>query len=37
MEQIIGSAANTPAGELIKDSNTQNFMADVIEASNEVP
>ena len=35
MEQIIGGAPS--AGELIKDSNTQNFVADVVEASKDTP
>ena len=35
MEQIIGAAA--PAGDVIKDSNSQDFAADVIEASTETP
>ncbi len=34
MEPILGT---TPTANLIKDSNTDNFAADVIEASNEVP
>ena len=34
METILGT---TPAANLIKDSDTDNFAADVIEASNEVP
>ena len=34
MEPILGT---TPAANLIKDSDTDNFVADVIEASNEVP
>lgn len=37
MEQIIGGAPAAPAGDLIKDSNSQNFAADVIEASNDTP
>ncbi len=36
MEQIIGAAA-PGAGSHIKDSNTQNFVADVVEASKETP
>ena len=36
MEQIIGGAP-AAAGDLIKDSNSQNFAADVIEASNDTP
>lgn len=35
VEPLIGAAAAAP--DLIKDSDTQNFMADVIEASQEVP
>ena len=35
VEPLIGAAAASP--DLIKDSNSQNFMADVIEASQEVP
>jgi putative thioredoxin len=35
VEQIIGAAA--PASDLIKDSNSANFAADVIEASAETP
>ena len=35
VEPLIGAAAAAP--DLIKDSDSQNFMADVIEASNEVP
>ena len=39
MEQIIGDGAQPGPGtaELIKDSSTAAFVADVIEASNEVP
>jgi putative thioredoxin len=37
MEQIIGGAPAAAAGNLIKDSNTRNFAADVIEASNDTP
>ncbi len=38
MEPIIGAPpAQGPAGDIIKDSDTNNFMADVIEASREVP
>lgn len=37
MEQIIGGAPAAAAGDLIKDSNSQNFAADVIEASNDTP
>lgn len=41
MSMIIGGQppgqAPQPAGDLIKDSNTQNFMADVIEPSRQVP
>ena len=36
MEQIIGGAP-AAAGDLIKDSNSQNFAADVVEASNDTP
>ena len=36
MEQIIGGAP-APAGDLIKDSDTKGFAADVLEASQEVP
>ncbi|MFN4140984.1 thioredoxin [Aestuariivirga sp.] len=32
-----GNGSATPAGDLIKESNTQNFMRDVIEASRQVP
>jgi putative thioredoxin len=32
-----GNGPGTTAGDLIKESNTQNFMGDVIEASREVP
>lgn len=35
VEPLIGAAAASP--DLIKDSDSQNFMADVIEASKEVP
>lgn len=35
VEPLIGAAAAAP--DLIKDSDSQNFMADVIEASQEVP
>lgn len=42
MEQIIGGAppaaeAGVGAGDLIKDSNSRNFVADVVEASNDTP
>ena len=37
MEQIIGGAPAAAAGDLIKDSNSRNFAADVIEASNDTP
>ncbi len=37
MEQIIGGAPAAAAGDLIKDSNSQNFAADVVEASNKTP
>jgi putative thioredoxin len=41
MNMIIGGQASgggqAPAGDLVKDSNTQNFMRDVIEASRQVP
>lgn len=37
MEQIIGGAPAAAADDLIKDSNSQNFAADVVEASNETP
>ncbi len=37
MEQIIGGAPAGPAGDLIKDSNSRDFAADVIEASNDTP
>lgn len=37
MEPIIGEAAGAPAGDVVKDSDTANFMADVIEASRETP
>lgn len=41
MNMIIGGQAagngQAPAGDLIKESNTQNFMRDVIEASRQVP
>jgi len=36
MEQIIGDGA-AAAANLIKDSDTRNFMADVIEVSKETP
>jgi len=35
VETLIGGGA--PAPDLIKDSDTQHFMADVIDASQEVP
>ena len=35
--QPTGGPAPAPAGDLIKDSNTQNFMKDVIEASRQQP
>ena len=35
MEPIIGAGA--PAAEVVKDSNTQHFAADVLDASREVP
>ncbi len=35
MEQIIGAAA--PAANVVKDSDTQHFAADVLDASREVP
>ncbi len=35
--QPTGTAAPVGAGDLIKDSNTQNFMRDVIEVSRQVP
>jgi putative thioredoxin len=35
--QNTGNGSGTPAGDLVKDSNTQNFMRDVIEASRQVP
>lgn len=37
MEEIIGGAPAATAGDLIKDSNSQNFAADVIEASKDTP
>jgi len=38
MEQVIGSAPGGPGGEVvIKDTTAANFMADVIDASQEVP
>ncbi|MBT6116962.1 MAG: co-chaperone YbbN, partial [Rhodospirillaceae bacterium] len=41
MEPIIGGGVpgqnGGPDGAVIKDSNTENFMADVIEASRETP
>src|SRR5689334_9571498 len=40
MDQLIGGAmpaANGAAGALIKDSDTKNFVADVIQASQQVP
>ncbi|HMK69238.1 MAG TPA: thioredoxin domain-containing protein, partial [Stellaceae bacterium] len=37
MEQIIGAAAAPPPADLIKNSTTQTFMADVIDASHEQP
>jgi putative thioredoxin len=38
METILGGAAQAPGGaDLIKNSSTQSFMADVIDASNDVP
>ena len=37
MEQIIGAAAAPPPADLIKNSTTQSFMTDVIDASNEQP
>src|SRR5215468_3162978 len=36
MEPMIGTAAGT-AGDLIKDSDIEGFMADVIDASRQVP
>ena len=33
----LGGAQQTPAGDLIKDVTEANFMADVVDASNEVP
>jgi putative thioredoxin len=36
MEPIVGTAA-APAADVVKDSDTNNFMADVIDASQEVP
>ena len=35
--QTPGNAAANTAGDAVKDSNTQNFMRDVIEASRQVP
>ncbi len=35
--QTPGNGAGAPAGDLIKDSNTQNFMKDVIEPSRKQP
>ena len=32
-----GGGTGSPAGDLIKDSNTQNFVRDVVEASRQVP
>jgi putative thioredoxin len=41
MNTILGGQTSgngqAPAGDLVKDSNTQNFMRDVIEASRQVP
>ena len=37
MESIPGAPAPQPGGDIIKDSDTQNFEADVIAASMEVP
>jgi putative thioredoxin len=38
MEQLIGMGTQGPAaGAVIKDSNTEKFVADVIDASNETP
>jgi putative thioredoxin len=38
MEQLIGMGGPAPAaGSVIKDSNTEGFMADVIDASHDVP
>src|ERR1700755_1846218 len=39
MDQLIGAARSDKpaAGALVKDSDTKNFMADVIDASQEVP
>ncbi|MFC3119049.1 thioredoxin [Jhaorihella thermophila] len=37
MMDILGNAGAAPAGDLIKDSSEATFMADVIDASNEVP
>ena len=35
--QNSGNGTGTPAGDLVKDSNTQNFVRDVVEASRQVP
>ncbi len=37
MEPILGAAAPGAAGDLIKDSDIESFMADVIEGSRDVP
>lgn len=35
--QNTGNGSGTPAGDLIRDSNTQNFVRDVIDTSRQVP
>ncbi len=37
MTDILNGAGTAPAGDLIKDATEATFMADVVEASNEVP
>ncbi len=37
MEQLIGGGAPADGADLIKDTDTHNFQADVLDASQEVP
>ncbi|WP_119302916.1 thioredoxin [Dongia deserti] len=37
MDQLIGEKLGAPAGDLVKDTNTASFRADVLEASLQVP
>ena len=37
MDQLIGGKPGAPAGDVVKDTNTASFRADVLEASMQVP